>query len=86
MGKVIDWKGERALTPLDFSFNKIPKGYHYFEGKSATNFKFKPNCKYTLEKFGGGSPSFQIKIWTDSKGKVYRTTHPTCGLKSLEED
>lgn len=85
-GIILDWEGDRHSTPLNFSFNKIPNEYHYFEGKSATSFKFKPNCKYTLEKSGGGSPSFKIRVWTDSIGKVYKTTHSICGLKTLEED
>lgn len=85
-GVILDWEGDIDSIPLDFSFDSIPKEYHYFQGKSAVNFKFRPNCKYTLEKSGGGSPSFKIRIWTDSKGKVYKTTHSSCGLKTLVED
>jgi hypothetical protein len=84
--KYLTWKGKPSLAPHEFSFNKIPKDFHYFEGKSAIDFKFKPNNKYTIEKSGGGNPSFKIRIWTDSSGKVYKTTHSICGLKTLEED
>lgn len=87
-GGLFVWKGDISSAPRDFSFEKIPKEYHYFKGGilSKLNFKFKPNCKYTLEKSGGGSPSFKIRIWTDSTRKVYKTTHSECGLKTLEED
>ncbi|MNF06055.1 hypothetical protein D3C80_2059280 [compost metagenome] len=64
----------------------IPKDFYYFEGKEAVKFKFKPNCKYTIEKSGGGNPAFKIRVWTDSFGKVFKTTHSSCGLKTLEED
>jgi hypothetical protein len=85
-GKFLIWKGNPSLAPDEFSFININKDFHYFEGKSAKDFKFKSNCKYTIEKSGGGNPSFKIRILTDSLGKVSKTTHPTCGLKSLEED
>ncbi|SNR84334.1 hypothetical protein [Flavobacterium sp. ov086] len=85
-GKFLVWKGDPGLAPDEFSFINVNKDFHYFEGKSARDFKFKSNCKYTIENSGGGNPSFKIRIWTDSVGKVYKTTHPTCGLKSLEED
>lgn len=85
-GKFLVWKGNLSLVPEEFSFININKDFHYFEGKSARDFKFKSNCKYTIEKSGGGNPSFKIRIWTDSMGKVYKTSHPSCGLKSLEED
>lgn len=83
-GKVITWEGDRGLAPLEFSFNNIPKSFHYFESKSAINFKFKPNNTYSIKKFGGGNPSFKIRVWTDSKGKVFKTSHSTCGLKTLD--
>lgn len=85
-GAILEWKGDRQLTPYDFSFNNIPKEFHYFKGESAVNFKFKANSKYTLEKSGGGSPSFKIRIWTDLNGKVFKTTHSNCGLESLKQD
>lgn len=85
-GVILDWEGDVSSTPISFSFDNIPNEYHYFEGKSAINFKFKPNCKYTLEKSGGGSPSFKIRVWTDSKGKVYKTTHAECGLETLDKN
>lgn len=82
-GKILVWKGDRGFAPYEFSFNKIPESFYFFKGKSAKRFKFKSNCRYIIEKGGGGSPSFRIKVWTDSKGKVYKTTHPSCGLETL---
>ena len=83
-GMVLVWEGDRSIAPREFSFNNIPALYCFSKGKSAKNFKFKPSCKYYIKKYGGGNPSFKIKVWTDSNGKVYKTTHPSCGLKTLE--
>ena len=77
--------GVRAPNELDLS--NIPSEYVVRQG--GRNYKghkyfFKPNCSYMIEKFGGGRSSFYLRVWTDSLGRVYKTTHPKCGLKSLE--
>lgn len=79
--------GDKILNEIDLS--NIPNSYILKKGGFQTknkNYKLKPYSSYTVEKFGGGRPSFYLKIWTDSSGKVFKTTHPKCGLKSLEND
>jgi hypothetical protein len=85
-GSFLVWNGNQSSAPAKLSLNKISKGYYYFEGKSAIDFRLKPKNTYTIEKSGGGNPSFKIRIWTDLNGKIYKTTHQNCGLKSLEDD
>lgn len=84
------WENNKDITdPPEFlDLNNIPKEYRITSGgiKSIRPFRLKFNTSYSIEKSGGGSPSFKIRIWTDSRGKVYKTTHSSCGLESLEED
>ncbi len=84
------WEHDKTINnPPEFlDLNNIPNGYKITSGglKRKKPFRLPVNSSYTIEKSGGGSPSFKIRIWTDSKGKVYKTTHSECGLKSLEED
>jgi len=88
MTKIITWDNEGQQAPYEFSFKDIPEGYSLFGYKNNTSLnklELKPNCSYTIEQYGGGGINFKIRIWTDSSGRVYKTTHPVCGLKSLEE-
>jgi hypothetical protein len=74
------WQGELDLIPSNFSFDNIPKEYKCTKGGIIYKgkVKLKPNCTYTLQKSGNGLSPCVIKIWTNSKGIVYKTTHPIC--------
>lgn len=82
------WEHNETNPPEFLDLNNIPNGYKNTTGglKRKKKFRLSINSSYTIEKSGGGSPSFKIRIWTDSSGKVYKTTHSICGLKTLEED
>lgn len=63
--------------------NNIPNNYKVFIGGKYLNqhdYKLKPNSSYTVEKYGSGTTSFLLRIWTDSLGRVFKTTHPNCEL------
>ena len=76
----IKWKGNINETPHSLDLNNIPKGYDEIDGgiKRIKPFKLLPNSLYTISKDGMGRNPHYIRIWTDSKGKVYKTTHPNC--------
>ncbi|NRT13768.1 hypothetical protein HNP99_000093 [Flavobacterium sp. 28A] len=74
------WEGNVHLIPSSFSFDSIPKEYISTKGGLIYKSKVKlnPNCRYTIEKSGNGLSPCIIKIWINSKGYVYKTTHPVC--------
>jgi len=61
--------------PHELSLDSIPKGY------GIRKIRLEPNCRYAIEE--SEYMYFVIRIWTDSTGRVYKTTHPKCGLESL---
>lgn len=87
-GLLIYWEGETSVRiPNELDLSNIPSEYEVSQGGRVYKGKkyfFKPKSSYTIKKFGGGISSFYLRVWTDSLGKVYKTTHPKCGLKSLE--
>lgn len=89
-GLLIFWNGTAGVrTPNELDLSNMPSEYEVSKGGrvyKGHKYFFKPNCSYTIKKFGGGISEFIIRVWTDSLGKVYKTTHPKCGLKSLEND
>lgn len=89
-GLLIFWEGETSVrVPNELDLSNIPSGYVITKGGrdyKGRKYFFKPNSSYLIEKFGGGISEFYIRVWTDSLGRVYKTTHPNCGLKSLESN
>lgn len=89
-GMMINWDGNVDDEIVkEISINEIPKNYKFTKGglkADKSEYKLRANSVYLIEKYGGGKSSFYIRIWTDSAGKVYKTTHSKCGLKSLEND
>lgn len=87
-GLLIYWNGSAGVrTPNELNLSNIPSEYEVSQGGRVYKGKkyfFKPKSSYTIKKFGGGRSSFYLRVWTDSLGRVYKTTHPKCGLKSLE--
>lgn len=84
---LITWDGNvDDQIVKEISTFEIPKKYKFTKGglKADKNeYKLRTNSVYLIEKFGGGKSSFYLRIWTDSTGKVFKTTHSKCGLKSL---
>lgn len=89
-GLLIYWNGTAGVrTPKELDLSNIPSGYRVMRGANdyeGYKYIFKPNSSYLIEKFGGGQTAFYLRVWTDSLGRVYKTTHPNCGLKSLESN
>lgn len=87
-GLLIYWNGDTNVKiPNELNFSNIPSGYIIRQGGrdyKGRKYIFKPNSSYTIEKFGGGRSEFYLRVWTDSLGKVVKTTHPKCGLQSLD--
>ena len=85
---MITWKGKEGDKIVkEISISEIPKTYKITKGGIKINkseYRLSSNSVYLIEKFGGGKPPFYIRIWTDSLGKVVKTTHPKCGLQSLD--
>ncbi|KAA5535579.1 hypothetical protein [Paenimyroides baculatum] len=86
-GLLIYWNGETSVRiPNELDLSNIPSGYIIRQGGrnyEGNKYFFKPNSSYTIKKFGGGKAGFYLRVWTDSLGKVFKTTHSKCGLKSL---
>lgn len=84
---LLSWNGKEGNDILsELKLQNLPNNYTLTKGGLRVDSKIcklKPNCSYLVEKFGGGQPSFFIRIWTNSISNVYKTTHPKCGLKSL---
>ncbi|GEM55542.1 hypothetical protein B0A58_00325 [Flavobacterium branchiophilum NBRC 15030 = ATCC 35035] len=80
------WNNTTKSAPKSLKLNNIPKGYEVTtKGLLRKNkFKIMPNTKYSIEKWGNGAESFTINIWTDSNGKVFKTSHPICGIDNLQ--
>lgn len=87
-GLLIYWSGEISVRiPNELDLSNIPSGYIIRQGGRSyegNKYVFKPNSSYTIKKFGGGRSEFYLRVWTDSLGKVVKTTHPKCGLQSLD--
>ncbi|MDY3529819.1 hypothetical protein PG593_08530 [Riemerella anatipestifer] len=87
---LISWDGNvDDEIAKEISVSEIPKNYKFTKGglkADKSDYKLRGNSAYLIEKFGGGKSSFYLRIWTDSTGKVFKTTHPECGLKSLQND
>lgn len=87
-GILITWEGKEGDKIVkEISISEIPKTYKITKGGIKINkseYRLSSNSVYLIEKSGGGKPSFYIRIWTDSLGKVFKTTHPKCGLQSLD--
>ncbi|MFB9077047.1 hypothetical protein ACFFLS_03605 [Flavobacterium procerum] len=79
-GFLFVWEGDNELIPSDFSFNNVPKEYRCTKGGILykSKIKLKPNCGYIVKKSGNGLNPDVIKIWTDKKGIVYKTTRSEC--------
>ncbi|HZY37377.1 MAG TPA: hypothetical protein VFE53_12045 [Mucilaginibacter sp.] len=41
-------------------------------------FKLRPSTEYTITKDQGDASSYEIKVWTNSKGYIIGTTRPDC--------
>lgn len=80
-GVLLSWDNTITSPPMEVNIQHIPSNYTYSKGGLESNlkyFKLKPNCSYLIEKWGFGKASFNIRVWTDSNGRVYKTTHPEC--------
>lgn len=82
------WNGKKnEKIPKKINLSNIPDNYILTKGGlpiKVKNYKLKPLCSYLVEKKGFERPSFLLRIWTDSNGKIFKTTHSKCGLKSLD--
>jgi len=87
-GLLIYWNGDTNVKiPNELNLSNIPSGYIIRQGGrdyKGRKYIFKPNSSYTIEKYGSGRAGFYLRVWTDSLGRVFKTTHPKCGLKSLD--
>ncbi|MFB3388684.1 hypothetical protein [Flavobacterium sp. LAR06] len=77
------WSDTVQDAPKILSLNHIPKEYEIRTGGLKRNrpFFLIPNESYLIIKSGSGESNHSIRIWTNSKGSVYKTTHPQCGMK-----
>ena len=85
-GVILSWNDSINNPPKEINILHVSSNYLFSKGGIETNikyFKLKPNCSYLIEKWGEGKPSFYIRVWTNSTGSVYKTTHPQCGIESL---
>lgn len=78
----------KEKIPKKINLNNIPNGYDFFNGIEYNLFHLEKNRKYKITfytyLFLGGREVYIINIWTDSTGRVYKTTHSDCGLESLD--
>ena len=67
-------------TPEVLNLNNISDGYKKTSGgiKRMRPFRLEPNSEYTISKSGLGKMTHMIKVWTDTTGKVFKTTNPNC--------
>lgn len=86
-GVLLFWSDTARQAPKILSLNHISKEYEIRTGGLKRNkpFFLIPNESYLITKSGSGEPDYSIRIWTNSKGTVFKTTHPKCGLESLQE-
>lgn len=80
------WNDTMRTAPKTLNIDSIPVGFKITSKGLLRKNKFQmiPNTKYTIEKWGSGVESFTIDIWTDSKGKVLKTSNSKCGIESQE--
>lgn len=80
------WTDTLNKAPKSLNLNKLPKGYKLSINGLHFNksFNLKSNTSYTIEKWGSGGVNFKIRIWIDSKGNISKTSHPKCGIESLD--
>lgn len=79
-GTTLFWYDTVNMAPNVLILNNIPDGYEIkTDGLRRKNpFLLIPNESYLIIKSGGGVPEDSVRIWTDSKGKVYKTTKSKC--------
>ncbi len=84
-GVILIWNGELEKTPNEINITNISNDYIFSKaGKKIKEYKLLPNSRYTIEKWGGHNGiGFTIKVWTDNKGRVYKTTNPECGMEGI---
>lgn len=65
--------------PSKISINNIPNIYHiYKDGKKIEDLELMNNTSYTISHAVLGQTIVNIRIWTDDKGYVYKTTKKHC--------
>jgi hypothetical protein len=79
----IVWSDTTHSTPDFITLKRIQSGFTvYVVGEfrqiPRSDFKLLPSTEYTIRKSGGDASSYEIKIWTDSKGYVIGTDQPQC--------
>ena len=77
---ILIWKDRETEPPSEISINNLPPGYSTMEGsETPERLKIKANSSYIIKKYGGGREPAMIRIWTNSLGKVNKSTRLTCG-------
>ena len=79
-GILLVWNDTINPPPNNINIDSIPDKYDIYEGgyNSHKKFRLKPNSTYTLSDNGLGGVEFRIKVWTNSNGRVIKTTQLNC--------
>ncbi|RMZ60819.1 hypothetical protein D1632_02240 [Chryseobacterium nematophagum] len=74
----LKWAGV-TKAPYSISLNNIPSSYQiYKDDKIVDNYKLMNNTSYTISQSVSGKSTFSIRVWTNEKGKIYKTSHNNC--------
>ena len=74
----LNWESEMP-NPTIISFDKLPKSYSIISNqKKLTTLKLMKNTRYKISYHITAKQDFEITVWTDKNGRVYKTTNPSC--------
>lgn len=74
----LKWKNT-AQSPLSIPFDRVPKSYEIISNdKYLSRLKLMGNSSYKISYHITGKQDFEIKVWTDKNGEVYKTSNEKC--------
>lgn len=72
------WKGT-TQSPFNISLNSLPKSYEIISNdKNLSHLKLMKNSSYKISYHVIGKQDFEIKVWTNKNGDVYKTSNENC--------
>jgi hypothetical protein len=80
---VITWENTSADAPKILNLKKIQQGYNVYKGWerkpiSLTEFKLSGLAVYTISRMQGDAGRYSIKISTDEKGYIVKSSRISC--------
>ncbi len=70
---------EKQSSPTEISLEDLPQSYVIFNGdKKLSKLELMKSSPYKISYHVIGKQDFEIKIWTDKDGKVYKATNENC--------